>query len=324
MISGAQIFQCAFLVIFFPLLLVTAMGMIYRLSPSPNADFFQNILLGHRGCRIPEIPENSIESIRYSYEKGSDGSEFDIQLTRDLQVVVFHDTNVKRILNVKKGAQERTFTGSERVDDLTLDELQTHFRFKTGKNDVVPTFENLLDEMDKLDSTQKMMIEIKGWEHLDVLSDAVVVAFMKYKLHKRAVVGSFNPIVLYHVRRKDPGIVTLLLVKKLLLTGWLGPDINSTPKSLFHATKMQKYLFGELSVALDYLLYHSCITWLPSFLGAGVIGIDNNLVRSGDFKVSSWRNSGYIVNIWVVNEQVEKSKYEDLSVAITTDVLFRK
>lgn len=77
---------------FFLTFFVVGLYFSLKLAPSPSSKFFQDILLGHRGCRIDNLPENSIESIEFSNEKNSDGSEFDIQLTKDNQVIVFHDT----------------------------------------------------------------------------------------------------------------------------------------------------------------------------------------------------------------------------------------
>lgn len=82
----------SFIYFFFVTFFVAGFYFGFKLPASPSPKFFEDILLGHRGCRIEKIPENSIESIEFSHEKKSDGSEFDLQITKDNKVVVFHDT----------------------------------------------------------------------------------------------------------------------------------------------------------------------------------------------------------------------------------------
>jgi len=47
-------------------------------------------VFGHRGA--PKIyPENSLQAINESIKKEVDGVEFDIRLTKDREVILFHD-----------------------------------------------------------------------------------------------------------------------------------------------------------------------------------------------------------------------------------------
>ena len=71
----------------------------------------------HRGLHGGQIPENSISAFKMSAEKGY-GAEFDVQLTKDKKLVVFHDDSLLRM------------TGAESsISDLSYDELQ-EFRLK--------------------------------------------------------------------------------------------------------------------------------------------------------------------------------------------------
>lgn len=48
------------------------------------------LVIAHRGASL-ELPENSIEAIQLALDLGSDGVEFDLQLTKDHELVLFHD-----------------------------------------------------------------------------------------------------------------------------------------------------------------------------------------------------------------------------------------
>lgn len=69
-------------------------------------------LIGHRG--VPALaPENTIESFKLAFEQGADIVEMDVRLSRDNQVVVIHDSDLRR-----------TTGSSKRVRELTLQQLQ--------------------------------------------------------------------------------------------------------------------------------------------------------------------------------------------------------
>ncbi len=75
---------------------------------------FQNMNFAHRGLhsRDMRVPENSLAAFELAAAAGY-GIELDVQLSRDGQVVVFHDDTLERVCGV-----------SARVDELSLDELR--------------------------------------------------------------------------------------------------------------------------------------------------------------------------------------------------------
>ena len=75
---------------------------------------FQNMNFAHRGLhsRDMRVPENSLAAFELAASAGY-GIELDVQLSRDGQVVVFHDDTLERVCGI-----------SARVDELSLDELR--------------------------------------------------------------------------------------------------------------------------------------------------------------------------------------------------------
>ncbi len=74
-------------------------------------------LLGHRGARN-EAPENTLFGFQHAHrlqKKGLSGVEFDVQLTADGQLIVFHDDTLQRLCGLQA-----------RVDQLNLHEIQRH------------------------------------------------------------------------------------------------------------------------------------------------------------------------------------------------------
>ena len=71
------------------------------------------LMMGHRGSPSM-ITENTLPSFQKSIDQGADGIELDIRLSKDGQLVVFHDVDLKRLSD-----------RSENISDLSLTELQT-------------------------------------------------------------------------------------------------------------------------------------------------------------------------------------------------------
>ena len=63
-------------------------------------------VIGHRGNRA-HAPENTLESFLEALALGADALEFDLQLSRDGQLVVFHDATLERTTD-GHGAVEQT------------------------------------------------------------------------------------------------------------------------------------------------------------------------------------------------------------------------
>ena len=77
------------------------------------------LLTAHRGEGVG-APENSLEAIRLSAERGADLVEVDIRQSADGVPVLMHDGTLDRTTN-----QPEVFPGLDGVDDLTLAQLET-------------------------------------------------------------------------------------------------------------------------------------------------------------------------------------------------------
>ncbi|MCI1726248.1 MAG: hypothetical protein LKM35_00965 [Lachnospiraceae bacterium] len=98
----------------------------------PGWEFLGKFRYAHRGLHslpdsLPCIPENSLPAFALAAEKGF-GAELDVHFTKDLQLAVVHDSNLKRV------------TGEDvRVEDLTAEEMRrlhlmgTEEKFRSSK-----------------------------------------------------------------------------------------------------------------------------------------------------------------------------------------------
>jgi glycerophosphoryl diester phosphodiesterase len=316
----------------------------YRLPASPSAKFFTNVLVGHRGARAKAFPfaENSLSAAKYAIDHGCQGIEIDIMLSKDGVPIVFHDTNI--MSRVCKSIPEFNKEGDEiGIPDLTVKQIKQYQYLKGPDEERIPTCEEFIKQVLEWDENQVLMIELKEYERSAEMAVAVDALFTKYPvLYKQANVASFNPVVLYYVRRINPRIVTNFLFEKTILADWFeyDPEAKNHAKdypqfmktlhaAAFHpdasATFKLAYKWLLRSVwLLDWIYYLCILTWIPSFIGCAILGFHNVLAFDETF-VTGLQKRGYVTNIWVVNDEEQKKALRKLgNCAITTDILFDK
>src|SRR6185312_16321857 len=94
------------------------------------------INFAHRGAS-GYCPENTLAAFSKALELGATGLEIDVQLTKDGQIVIIHDENLKRTAGLNK-----------LVSDTSYEELRTldagSWFAPEFKDEKIPTLEQLL------------------------------------------------------------------------------------------------------------------------------------------------------------------------------------
>ncbi|MBR1829799.1 MAG: hypothetical protein IJ781_09905 [Atopobiaceae bacterium] len=149
----------------------------------------------HRGLhdnRTP-APENSLAAFRLAREWGY-GSELDVHLTADDQLVVIHDSRLQRACGVE-GV----------VEDKSLAELADLRLF--GTHEGIPTFESVLDVYEGgMGPCPPLVVEIKTHgDNYARLTERVMAALDTHQVPY--CVESFDPRVLWWLRRNRPEVV---------------------------------------------------------------------------------------------------------------------
>jgi glycerophosphoryl diester phosphodiesterase len=148
--------------------------------------------VGHRGARAYE-PENTLRSFNKAIELGVDAIELDVRKTKDNEIIVMHDADVKRTTN-----------GEGLVRDLTLKEIKN---LTSEKNEKIPTLEEALDSLNR---RVKVFIELKETG----IEEQVASLIKKKAMKKSVVIVSFLEDALKKVKEIDPEIETGLIYAK--------------------------------------------------------------------------------------------------------------
>ncbi|RMG26940.1 MAG: hypothetical protein D6732_20685 [Methanobacteriota archaeon] len=99
------------------------------------------LVVAHRGYAPASIHQNSLEAFKLAERYGAKAIEFDIRMTKDHELVIFHDPFYWN------------GNGFRRVPSVTLDEFR-----ETFDNNRAPTFSSLCKEIDR---RIKFFIELK-------------------------------------------------------------------------------------------------------------------------------------------------------------------
>ncbi|RAK09748.1 glycerophosphoryl diester phosphodiesterase [Halanaerobium saccharolyticum] len=163
-------------------------------------------IIGHRGG-VKGYPENTLVAFKKAVELGADGVEFDVQLTKDGEVVVIHDELI-----------DRTMTGSGLLKDYTLSELRKmsagEFFSPEFKAEKIPTLAEVLEIVKNL---EVINIELKNFLLYPGLEAKVLKLVDQFKIRDQVIISSFNHYSLQTVKKLQPEIRTgALLMSKMI------------------------------------------------------------------------------------------------------------
>ena len=162
---------------------------LFLVAPSrtPEMEKFKSVKYAHRGLHGNGAAENSTSAFRAAIEGGF-GIELDVQLSRDGELVVFHD-----------GILDRVCGRSGKVIDFTADELSEMKLL--GTDDGIPRFSEVLS---LVDGKVPLLVEIKEGMKGTPVAEAACKLLAEYK--GPFIVESFNPLALKVVKNQLPKI----------------------------------------------------------------------------------------------------------------------
>lgn len=228
---------------------------------------------GHRGAR-GVLPENTLAALKYAIENEIDVLELDLQMTKDNEIIIYHDKNINTEICSGVGKP---------IKSLLLKEIKEYdcgskknIKFPNQKNvpnEKIPTFIELINmiqtDYKNKSNKIKMNIEIKTEKSIDsddevyTFSKKLIDLLYKYNITDNIIIQSFDPRALKYVKEIDPSIKTSYLIEDKIL------DINN----LIHTSKE----LGVKIISPDYKI------------------IDKNIVKK-------LQESGFEVLPWTVND----------------------
>ena len=146
-------------------------------------------VIAHRGASA-YAPENTIPAFDLAAKQGATFVEFDLQLTKDKQVVCLHDTSLERTTDVEQVFPDRarSTSGGTRtwmLEDFTLAEIK---RLDAGawfdakfRGTRIPTFGETIEA---LRGKSGLFIEVKAPERYEGIERLIMAALASHRLDK--------------------------------------------------------------------------------------------------------------------------------------------
>lgn len=178
---------------------------------------------GHRGAR-GMLPENTLAALKYAIENKIDVLELDLQMTKDKEIIIYHDKNINT--DICNGI-------SKPIKMLSLKEIK-EYDCGSKKNvnfpnqqpisgEKIPTFIELIHliQSEYKYKTIEMNIEIKTEKSLDAddevyeFSNNLIGILHKYNITNNVIIQSFDVRALKNVKEIDPSIKTSYLIEEL-------------------------------------------------------------------------------------------------------------
>jgi glycerophosphoryl diester phosphodiesterase len=161
----------------------------------------RTLVFAHRG--FGDLgPDNSLYAVERALAAGMDGVDVDGQLTRDGELVIFHDLSVDRLTSGTGPVRAKT-----RAEMLALDLGPKYDSSVRGA--YVRTFEDFVRTM-KGHGILMVELKVPGPKPTGIEQRAVEI-IRKNDAHQSVILSSFNPLVLYRVKRLDPQVRTALI-----------------------------------------------------------------------------------------------------------------
>jgi len=243
------------------------------------------LITAHRG--FAEVaPENTMSAFDAALKAGADASEFDVHMTLDGTLVVFHDDTIGRTTN-----------GTGVLKELTWEYLSTldagSWKDPKFAGEKIPTLHQTLTFFQK--NNMVAVLEIKVADIVDEILDMLY----QTKMDKRTVIISFEESAILKVINEKPEIPALLLLYGPgYMTGSTQNKVNNIAQK---ADQIGTRYVGPFSFQLEKMD--------PALLPEVIHNLQNN-IDPGELPlaldaetVAALHQKGYLIDAWTVDSE---------------------
>ena len=119
----------------------------------------------HRGLAKKNFKENTLSAFRYSFKKKY-GIETDLQVTKDDQLICFHDFNLRRKFNLNKNVKDINYSTLKKIGNkrkTSVPKLKDLLRISRNKYPLLLEIKPLLTKRTLLNLIQLIKKTKKIW-----------------------------------------------------------------------------------------------------------------------------------------------------------------
>lgn len=195
----------------------------------------EGLMIAHRGIfDNQKIPENSLPAFLRAVRLGYP-IELDVQITKDKNLVVFHDASLERMCGTAKY-----------IEDLTLEELKSYSLLTT--NEKIPKLQEVLN---LVCGKVLLDIEIKHTSSIDLVESLLLDILKNYS--GEVLLKSFQPTMVRYLKKNSSYPIGLLItyfptskfysyfMSSELLLLFTKPDFIAVNKKIVGKKRIQKF-----------------------------------------------------------------------------------
>ena len=161
------------------------------------------VVIAHRGASV-DAPENTLAAFRLAIEQGADYVEFDVQESLDGEVVVVHDSDLKKLGGSSKKVWESTAAELRAVD----------FGSRVGPQYAGAGVPTLAETLAVIKGRARAAIELKSYGHNWELEEKVAALVEAAGMEKDCFIMSLDEAMVAKMKRLRPNWRVGLLVAK--------------------------------------------------------------------------------------------------------------
>ncbi|RNA69421.1 glycerophosphodiester phosphodiesterase [Alteribacter keqinensis] len=221
------------------ILIIWIMVYFFPVSERPYQSFFSNdtdvLVIAHQGGEHL-APSNTLVAFETARELGVDVIEFDVHITKDGHLVAIHDSTV-----------DRTTDGAGKVNDLTLEEIQTldaahYFQDLEGgysfreQGITIPSVREIFESFGDI----RLNIELKATNDDDRHEEMVEKMWsliQEFNMEELILIASFDQNIIDHFKEVSEGrtavsggrqeVRNFVVLHKFLLRGLYSPSVDA-------------------------------------------------------------------------------------------------
>lgn len=154
----------------------------------------KNTIFAHRG--LPHLAENSQEGFSESKALGFTALETDVNFTKDNQLVLFHDKNLKKQLGIDKDINE--------VFWKDIEQLKIRHKGEVTSNNVIRLEDFLIENY----GFNTVYLDFKVTSKS--IADSLLSLMEKYEDHEHYLIADANILFLAYLKYRNPKTQTVL------------------------------------------------------------------------------------------------------------------
>jgi len=197
----------------------------------------------HRGLAKKNFKENTLSAFKYSFKKKY-GVETDLQVTKDDQLICFHDFNLRRKFNLNKNVKDITYSFLKEISNkrkAPVPKLKDLLRISRNKYPLLLEIKPLLTKHNLLN----LIKLVKKTKKYGIFSFKEKNLINLYKLNKKLNLGllflSTSNLRTIKTKSKKPHVKFLGLEKNFLSN----KKLTKIRKPIFYYTVKRKDIFKK-------------------------------------------------------------------------------